>query len=132
MKKILCVIVLLLFSVTVQAMTPIEFQKIGTGDIVTLNLEWNGKVYLQGDSVVAFKQGDSAWVASINPLNNFSGSFHCGYLTLVKSNQETADVATLKTRISQLESVIDGLKKIIVSFISQYGAQIKVYDEFSK
>ena len=88
MKKILCVIVLLLFSVTVQAMTPIEFQKIGTGDIVTLNLEWNGKVYLQGDSVVAFKQGDSAWVASINPLNNFSGSFHCGYLTLVKSNQE--------------------------------------------
>jgi hypothetical protein len=129
MKKILFVIIFLACYMTIQsvAMTSWEFQNVGIGDVVHLKLEWGGKTYLDGDSVVAFKSGDSAWITSTNQQNNFSGMFNCGFLTMVKSNQVSISTVLLQARITQLEGIIDALKKIIVAFIDQYGTVIKGY-----
>jgi len=77
-----------------------------------LKLEWNGKTYLDGDAVVAFKIGDSAQLASTNPQNNFSGAFNCSYLTLINSNQSALQVENMKLKVI-IRSLVMKLQALI-------------------
>lgn len=124
MKKLLFIIIMLLFTVPVIAMTPTQFQGVKTGDIVYLKLEWNGKVYLEGNAVVAYKIGDSAGLASTNPANNFSGGFNCGYLTMVKPSTDNSllqdENLKLKVMVATLNAKLNGLLAKLNQLIADY------------
>jgi hypothetical protein len=118
-------IVLLLLATSAWSMTMEEFNKVKSGDILMLKLEYNGKVYVQGECVAAFKYGESAQVASTNPNNAFIGTFHRSYLTPVSSSN--SDIDSIRAENTALRAENAGLKgrltsvmSALMSILSQY------------
>jgi hypothetical protein len=117
LKKMFLVVLFALIMVSsALAMTDSEFALLKTGDIVHAKIEWNGKVYLEGDAVVAYKISDSALVAGTNPQNGFVSTFNHEYLTLVKS-KGNEDTAKLRQELEALKAQIRGLVLQIVELL---------------
>ena len=119
----LCIMCLLL-STYALAITPSEFNTLVPGSIVYLKVEWNGKVYLEGQAVVAYTIGESAQLASTNPTNNFSGAFHMSFIqSIVKTNNNTSLAAEndqLRQRVAVLTNIINKMIGDLISIVDRY------------
>ena len=100
MKTIIVSFLMLLLVMTSNAMTVEEFANTPIGTIVSFKYEWNGKTYLEGESVICFKVGTDAWINSTNPNYNFSGRFPCKFFN--PKSIPNADVARLQAENRKL------------------------------
>lgn len=75
MKKLSLFILIVGFVLGVSfntiAITPAELNVLAAGDFIHVKLEWNGKIYLEGDAVVGYVKDNAAVVISIEPDNPF-------------------------------------------------------------
>ena len=115
MKKLIFILIFM-FAITAYSITLDEFQKVSIGNVVHLKVEWNSKVYLEGDAVVAYIIGESAQLASTNPQNNFSGAFHRSFITSVTQPNNDSLIAENQRLKDKIKALIAELKRIIGAF----------------
>lgn len=101
---------MLVFSVSCFCMESADYAKLKTGDIVHVKIEWQGKVYLEGDAVVAFlvTENECAQVGSTDRNHNFNSIFHRSFLTLVSSSAD-GNIVLLKQENARLKEIIKSL-----------------------
>jgi hypothetical protein len=103
-----------MFAISCYSITLDEFQKVATGNVVHLKVEWQGKVYLEGGAVVAYIVGESAQLASTNPQNNFSGVFHRTFITAIYSQPNNEDLIKENTALKQkIVMILSELRRLV-------------------
>ena len=96
-------------------MTPEQARQLKSGDIVHVRMEFNGRVYLDGDGVVQYLYdsiGNYVQCSSVMLSNYFSGCYECRNITLVKSSNTSSEAETkldfIKQKLIELSNLIGG------------------------